>query len=183
VRVSAASGATFQFSGASGAVNYNYTNTFDVPGPDGENFQTSVLNSVGGISGYDGPVGALVGVFLTNSDPQNATPPATLNFSSSGSTTFSSLSPALGQVFYIGDGLTGTGNGSEQTFIAPAGATQLYLGVPDGHLFQGAPGDYDDNTGAFSVTINATGVPEPSMCGLLLAAAVVGLGLRRRIAN
>jgi Ca2+-binding RTX toxin-like protein len=67
-------------------------------------------------------------------------------------TSFSSLSPQLGQVFFIGDGLTGNGTGSRQSFIAPLGATRLYLGIPDGEFLRGVPGQYQDNGGSFAVS-------------------------------
>jgi len=83
-----------------------------------------------GISGYIGPQGPLVGVFLSNAVPSSGAP-AALDFSSGGfGTDFATLSPLLGQVFYIGDGKTS--GGIFQTFTAPAGATRLFLGIPDG---------------------------------------------------
>jgi hypothetical protein len=77
---------------------------------------------------------------------------------------FAMLSPQLGQVFWIGDGLTGTGSGSAQVFLAPNGADHLYLGVLDCNC-------YGDNLGGFTVDIHSqtpTGVPEPSAAILLL---------------
>jgi len=44
---------------------------------------------------------------------------------------FTSVSPLLQQVFWIGDALTGTGSGSVQQFFAPTGATRLFLGPLD----------------------------------------------------
>jgi len=181
VQLSAGSGESFQFSNASGSVNTNYTNSAGIAGPDGNTAQvTENLNSVAGISGYLGDVAPLVGVFLSDSDPENATAPAALNFSTSSSRSFQTLSPALGQVFFIGDGLTGTGTGTEQTFYAPSGATRLFLGVPDGAFFSGTPGTYDDNTGSFSVTVTGTTVPEPVGCSLLLIGGASLLNRRRK---
>jgi hypothetical protein len=63
-----------------------------------------------------------------------------------------------------------------QTFIAPAGATRLFLGIPDGFGFGGAPGAYDDNDGSYRVIIGVNeipAIPEPETNALLLA----GLGL------
>jgi RHS repeat-associated protein len=114
---------------------------------------TADLNSVGGISGYRGPIGSLVGVFLSDQIPAAAASPG-LDFSPAGlGTAFTTLAPALGQVFFIGDGLAGTGTGPVQTFVAPPGATRLFVGAIDGFSFRGTPGAYDDNNGQFQVTI------------------------------
>jgi hypothetical protein len=98
----------------------------------------SDLSGFGGISGYFGPEGALVGVFLDDNVPLGGAP-SRLDFSSTGiGVNFASLIPALGQVFYIGDGVT-DGN-VFQEFVAPVGATRLFLGIPDGFGFDGLPG-------------------------------------------
>jgi hypothetical protein len=88
-------------------------------------------------------------------------------------------------VFYIGDGLTS--GGVLQEFVAPAGATRLFFGIPDGFNFGGAPGAYDDNDGFYriSVGINAIPViPEPQTYALLLAGlGLLGFAMRRRSAK
>ncbi len=127
-------------------------------GPNGSG-GSSVLNPVGGISGYSGPVGALVGVFLDDSIPDTGPAPATLNFLGGLGTEFLSLSPQLRQVFYIGDGVNN--NGSFQTFIAPAGARRLFFGIPDGLGFNGPPGYYDDNDGSYRILIGVNAIPAP----------------------
>ncbi len=171
--ISAGSGQTFQFA-ASGMVNFNTTNTFTTFGPDGSTLHPSAITPLAGVSGYDGPPGSLVGLFLTDADPQNSAPPATQSFAALSN--FATLSPALGQTFFIGDGLTGTGTGTTQTFVAPAGATRLFFGVADAPNFAGPPGGYDDNAGAFLVNVTTTAVPEPSS---LLATLAVPSLLRR----
>lgn len=154
-------------------------------GPSGNGLSGSHLSALGGISGYIGPQGALAGVFLTDAIPNGAAP-ITLNFNPDGlGGEFSVLNPAIGQVFYIGDGKT-TG-GDFQTFIAPLGATRLALGIPDGFGFNGGPGAYDDNDGSYSIRLGIneipTPVPEPATLSMMLA----GLGLfafvRRRMAK
>jgi hypothetical protein len=164
--VLASAGEQFEFS-ATGTIASGADSTQNMIPPDGgePNAQASI-NSPGGIdiSGYEGPDHALTGVFLANSLP--ATTPTTLNFSPSGvGSSFLTLSPGLGQIFFIGDGLTGTGSGSVQTFNAPDGATRLFLGIPD-FSGLGDPGSYYDNSGAFSVTV--TTVPEPASGAMLM---------------
>ena len=64
------------------------------------------------------------------------------------------FSPELRQVFYIGDGLTGTGSGVAQVFHLPSSATRLYLGFADGYFQLGLPGFYGDNTGSLTASYN-----------------------------
>jgi len=118
-----------------------------------------------GISLAHVPGGALVGVFTPAGGPSGPTP-AALNFTGSGGigTSFATLSPALDQLFFIGDGLTGTGSGTVQQFFAPAGAGTLYLAVSDS---VGASGN---NSGSITVDVSSvSSVPEPSSAGPLLA--------------
>lgn len=91
-----------------------------------------------GMSDLYAPINAIVGVFLDDSRPDSTSPPPTLNFSSSASRDFSTLSPQLKQVFFIGDGTTSTGN--IQQFIIPQGATRLYVGQMDEY-------EWNNNTG------------------------------------
>ena len=133
---------------ATGGVDY-YGDPHGKTGPDGAPETESAIEALDGISGYSGPHGSLVGVFLDAANPKDGTPPDPLE----NNTSFSTLSPALGQVFFIGDGLTGTGTGVPQTFFAPAGATRLFLGIADAMSFGGQPGWYDDNYGSFWVQV------------------------------
>ena len=151
----------------------NFFNGFGPPffGPGGNGLDGSDLFSFGGISGYKGPQGPLAGVFLDNSIPSAGPAPSTLDFNPAGlGIDFLTLSPALGQVFYIGDGVTG-GN-VFQEFTAPLGATRLFLGIPDGFGFVNGPGAYDDNDGAYRVRIGVNEVPVPEPTAL----ALLGLG-------
>ena len=122
-------------------------------GPEGDGTaDSSRLRSFGGISGYIGRRGALVGVFLGPSIP-NSGPPDPIDFGASTGpgTNFTTLSPRLHQVFFIGNGKTR--QGVLQEFKVPPGATRLALGIPDGYDFVGAPGFYDDNDGHYRVRI------------------------------
>jgi hypothetical protein len=64
---------------------------------------------------------------------------------------FANLSPGLRQIFFAGDGLTGTGSGDVQVFHVPEGATRLFLGFID-YYEPDYPGGYADNTGSIDIT-------------------------------
>jgi hypothetical protein len=146
-------GSEFQFR-ASGQVNYYGDAPADGFLPDGApNELIANIEPFGGISGYQGPAGALVGVFLDDAIP-NSAPPEALNFGPDGlGTTFSQLEPQLGQVFFIGDGQTDAQQ--TQTFVAPTTATRLFIGLIDSRYFSGVSTCYADNTGSFSYQITS----------------------------
>ena len=85
-------------------------------------------------------------------------------------------------MFFIGDGLTGNGTGTQQTFNIPTGAGQLWLGISDAGGYVGAPGAYGDNLGTYTVglSVNAPGssavtVTETAPSGLTLV-SMAGTG-------
>lgn len=133
-----------------------------------------------GLSGAQGiRFNGLVGVFLNDSVP-GGTAPAPRN----DGRTFSTLSPLLNQIFWIGDGFDGDNpsqplQGNQQLFFAPTGATRLFLGSTDGV-------GWFNNSGTSVVTINFTAlagnaVPEPSVWAMLiLGFGVIGRTLRQR---
>jgi hypothetical protein len=176
---SAGPGQVLTFSSVTGLVGCAF---FLTNGPDGNcfsplNTDISSLNDLSGIQATNANM-FLVGVFLGPGLPGSA--PGTLDYNGTTlSFSQSSYSPQIGQVFFIGDGLTGTGSGTEQTFNVPAGATRLYLGFADGFFFLGHPNAYGDNVGSLSVDGSiGTATPEPaawsmSMVGLLGIAVVV----------
>ena len=117
----------------------------------------STNTGAGSIAGIAAPnAGYLVGVFVPAEGPHGP-PPSPLDFTGPGATSFTELSPQLGQVFFIGDGLTGDGNGVHQIFHAPAGAAYLYLGISDAGGYNGQPGAYGDNAGIFQVIVTPLG--------------------------
>jgi len=134
------------FSNASGTVHFNSGLT---DGPDGAAFSLTTMPTYGGLSGYRlDHIRVLSGVFLDNTEPVDPAP-ATLF---ADTLVFRWIAPGLRQLFPIGDGLTGTGSGSTQSFIVPAGATRLFLGYIDS--YGGVlPGWYGDNSGAVSITL------------------------------
>ena len=149
---------------------------------------STTTSGLSGISGISGPnTMFLVGVFLTDSAPSGADP-ATLDFNSIG-TGFASLSPEIGQTFFIGDGLTGTGSGALQTFVVPSGATRLFLGFADANdgstwvgsnPFNGPASHYGDNFGIVNGDMNVVlSNPEPATLGLF-GAGLLAFGILRR---
>ena len=123
---------------------------------------------------------------FTNGSPTGSAP---ASFNYSGGLSQSSFSPLLDQVFFIGDGLTGTGSGSTQSFAVPSTATELWLGFADAFAFGGAPGFYGDNPGSLSVSGTLSSgmpgpspVPEPEV-GLLIGVGFVAVGLARYCSN
>ncbi len=153
------------------------------------------MDSYGGVSGMtlfestpaDRRVMFLAGVFLTDAIP-SAPAPVSLDFSSTAiGRSFTQLAPLLQQTFYIGDGLTGEGTGSIQSFLVPDGATRLFLGIVDGSYFVGGPDYYDNNAGSFSATFEVTTVPEidPNAFATAISLIVGSLALveRRRRQN
>ena len=148
---------TFQ---ASGQTNFFGGPPEDGFPPDGDpSGSMAYLDAFGGISGYQGPAGALVGVFLSDAIPAN-NPLDALEFTEEGlGSNFSRLEPQIGQVFFIGDGRSS--NGQAQTFVAPANATRLFIGLADGSYFYGTPTCYADNTGSFTYQIESDQPYEP----------------------
>ena len=144
-------GTSLTFTATGGVDNTGATPTLT---PDGGSVIST--SSSNGISGATWPINALVGVFLDASAPNGSAAPASANFST---TSFTSFSPLLKQAFFIGDGRTGTGSGTVQTFVVPTGATRLFLGTSDGF-------GWFNNSGSFTVTVAAGGAgatPTPTV--------------------
>ena len=120
---------------------------------DGTTQFSTNLQGLGGLAGIrvDGRALFLAGVFLT---AQSGAAPAPDALDFSGNTGFAQFAPAIGQVFYLGDGLTGNGTGATQLVAVPAGATRVFLGFAEGTTgFTGTPGGYGDNVGSLSATV------------------------------
>ena len=116
----------------------------------------------------------LTGVFLGPGTP-GGTPPPSIDFTRRHE--FKVLEPALGQVFFIGDGRTS--DGIVQQFRVPQSATRLFLGMADICMPGEAAGCYFDNDGSLEVTMSwgtpdtatlpAPAVPRRNSNWLLLA--------------
>ncbi len=116
--------------------------------PDESRFGGGPAN---GISVFQGPASALIGVFLNTRATVPSAVPEPIDFRHLWN--FQALSPQLNQVFFIGDGLTGTGKGDSQRVTVPNGATQLFLAVSD------SVGSSSGNLGTFTVEVADLGAP------------------------
>ena len=117
---------------------------------DGDATYIAGQAAVNGLNTTYAPLNAMMGVFIDDSAPTSSAMASPMDFSTATSRDFSTLSPGLKQVFFIGDALDSSGQ--LQTFIAPHGATRLYVGTMDTF------GWWWDNTGSLNfiaVTGNA----------------------------
>jgi hypothetical protein len=145
------------------------SNTAPLNGPDGGPCVGSTdISAYGGISGikHNGKTMFMVGVFLDGNEP-GGTAPATLDFSNN--TDFANFAPLIGQIFYIGDGLTGTNTGNVQRFFIPPTATRFYMGFTDAPNAHGAPGGYGDNPGSLTASFDITRPADADVTGPVIA--------------
>jgi Flp pilus assembly protein TadG len=151
------SGSSITFDGVTGSTDFGGGTTGNADGDStkmctlgspvfGNN---SYLNSpTNGMSNCYAPVNALMAVFLDGSTPSNSGPSITpLDFSTAASRDYTSLSPQLKQVFFVGDGRRA--NGEIQQIVVPTGATRVFFANMDGW-------QYNNNTGGFSLSVHAT---------------------------
>jgi hypothetical protein len=144
------SGATVTFNSVTGTVKGTSAPGW---GPDGIAAGWSTPSN-DGIAGYvhNTLARSMVGVFLGPDEPMDPAPER-LTFADGN---FTSVAPAIGQMFFIGDGQTA---GNElQTFAVPDGATRLALGTTD-LCTGGAIGCFGDNTGSWQVTAQVNPPP------------------------
>ena len=161
VRFAAAPNQVLQFSSVTGGwwENHSTPSTPEGSANACAPFTGMQVNATGGLSSYAATdfCNALVAVFLDDNEP-SGTPPPGLRFyqmerSKGGLITgFYSLAPAIGQVFYVGNGLLGYTNGPPQTFNVPPTATRLYFGQADACSSNGPPGCFSDNGGSIQVS-------------------------------
>ena len=114
--------------------------------PDGQanSIDVNTAGNENGIATVRAPINALVGVFLTDAAPNTTAAPASLDFSSTASRDFQTLSPQVKQIFFIGDGLDA--NGVRQEFVVPKGATRLFLATWDFY-------EWNNNSGTRTVKV------------------------------
>jgi len=137
-------GAAYSFS-VTGSANHGAPCPF-FPA-DGEDIIRHYLGAENGIADITAPFVSLIGVFLGPNQPNQSPVPPALDFRNEADRDYLVLAPALKQPFFIGDGLTSSGE--VQQVIAPAGATRLFLGIMDEYA-------WFDNEGAFTVQVLKT---------------------------
>jgi len=144
---------------AGGEVSHATTCPCDGPdGWSGFNFKHDA-GAENGISNVTMPLNSLLGVFINDSAPIAGTEPGALNFGPDGlGTDFTSLAPALRQVFFIGNGMTSSM--VVQQFMVPNGATRLYLGTMDSWGWFNNMGEFDVDVTLLS-QVNALVNPDP----------------------
>ena len=134
------------FFGPEGNIGPPYANLWDV------------FDKFEGISMFKGTQGPLTGVFLTDDNPMsNPGEPSALDYTLVANRNMVTYSPAIGEIFFIGDGVTDLGE--RQAFVAPTGATRLFLGIPDGFGFVEHPGAYEDNDGSYQIVLGVNETP------------------------
>jgi hypothetical protein len=157
-------GSTITLSAVSGQGNNDFTQSaqYDATGNDDgyiAEYDDEASNGIEehGIADATMPLNSINAVFLGNGVPDSNPAPATLDFSTQAERDYTAntnngeavnngqFAPKVQQVFYVGNGLTSTGE--QETFIVPAGATRLFLGTMDGH-------EWSNNSGAFTVTLS-----------------------------
>ncbi len=122
-------GTAFTFNTINGNVSHDPTLATYSPDGDLKDIGSNTNGSENGISDAVAPINALMGVFLTDEQPNLSSAPTRLDFSTAMSRDFSTLKPQLKQTFFIGDGVDSKGN--PQNIIVPAGATRFYLATWD----------------------------------------------------
>jgi hypothetical protein len=150
--VTFAPGDRVSIASASGTVSNGPSGCCPVTGPEGNGITAHIAGAENGISDIAAPINGLIGVFLGPDQPNLSPAPPALDFSTPASRDFTTLSPQLKQVFFIGDGVTS--GGVTQNIIVPAGATRLFLGTMDGF-------GWFNNIGAFSLSVCVETPPPP----------------------
>lgn len=107
---------------------------------DLRNITTHQKNALYGKSNITAPFNSLIAVFLGDGDPSANAAPAPLDFSQPNSRDYASLSPLIGQVFFIGNGKTRSGG--NHRVVVPAGSTRLYFAIMDGYQWNNNAGSY-----------------------------------------
>jgi hypothetical protein len=130
--------------------------------PDGElaDIGHNTNGNENGILDVTAPINALVGIFLDDNAPNTTAAPSVSDpYNADAPTDFTRASernrltyrPKLKQIFFIGDGLTD--DQVKQKFVAPQGATRLYLATWDFY-------EWNNNAGERLVQISGSGYVE-----------------------
>jgi hypothetical protein len=153
-------GMDFTFDSISGTARHDPNLAYFEPDGELADIGSNTNGNENGILGLKAPINALVGIFLDDNAP-NLTPAPTVanRYDADSPTDFSLPSernrltyrPQLKQIFFIGDGMTD--DQVKQKFVAPKGATRLYLATWDFY-------EWNNNAGQRLVQINGSGYVE-----------------------
>jgi hypothetical protein len=121
----------------------------DMPGQDsnadGQNLKVvqHTLGHVNRIAMVSAPINSLIGIFLdaTPTNQKTTTAPS-LDFKAADKRNFKMIAPAIGQIFFIGDGKDSAG--AMQAFVVPPGATRLFVAIMDQY-------EWNNNVGRLTV--------------------------------
>lgn len=142
-------GTRMTFDSVTGGANNFYTTQMYTPDGNTGWITDNLAGAENGKSDCYAPINAVMGVYLSSGDPaRSGMIPSTLDFSTQQSRNFQSLSPLVGQVFFIGDGRRD--DGSVQQFVVPSGATRLFIGTMDQY-------EWNNNVGSYTVTVHNVG--------------------------
>lgn len=157
---------TFRVAGSA-----SFAPTADPTTPDGGRVEASYYGARGGVGPWSLPIASLVGVFLPD---RPAAPPGAAAADPSAAET----APEIGQVFFIGDGLRGDGDGPAQVVRVPAGAARLFLATLDGY-------EWGNNGGAFDVQVDEALAPgaTPLVLALDRPGATLGQAIGYRVTS
>lgn len=139
------SGSALTFDGVNGGAN-NLSSDIRYNG-DGnpDNVVTNTAGAENGKTNLRAPINSVVAIFLTDATPIGTSGlPAGLDFSTTASRDFATISPEIGQTFFIGDGRRD--DGDLQRFVVPKGATRLFVGTMDAY-------EWNNNVGGFDVLV------------------------------
>jgi Flp pilus assembly protein TadG len=137
------------FDGINGGATNDYTDPARYTADGNIAGEPSATNTAGdehGIANMKAPINSLVGLYINASVPGSQSAPADLDFSTDADRDFTTLSPKLNQIFFIGDGRNDAGE--VQNFIVPTGATRLVIATWDDY-------EWNNNIGSFNVTVHA----------------------------
>ena len=155
--VSITPGSTIMFDAVTGASNFSGGSTSG--NADGDNTKIVTLGSpsfndytyfnspMNGMSNIKAPINSMMAIFLDDNVPTSGSAPSPLDFSTASSRDYTSLSPQLKQVFFVGDGRNSSGEA--QQIIVPPSATRMFIGSMDGW-------QWNNNYGGYTATINST---------------------------
>jgi Flp pilus assembly protein TadG len=142
-------GTSMTFDGINGGATNDYTdpNRYTADGNVGSN-ATNTAGDEHGIANMTAPINCLVGVYTNGTVPGSSAAPTDLDFSTDAERSYTTLSPQLNQIFFIGDGRNDAGE--VQHVVVPSGATTLYIATWDSY-------EWNNNIGSFTVTVHAPG--------------------------